>query len=257
MFDRPETDAVRKVFDHTVILYNYVTKPVINYSQAKEFEKLIRNNEVVSTVTQNYKKFFSPCLKILPAAKRKELDPREQEGFGDYAVMTILHPLKEGVEKVYNDYLAHPKKPTAKLVNRNSIAFLLEYGEWAALFTGDCYIKDIADRVDQLKNMKNAGGYRKIDMIKIPHHGAKENNEGLAEFVRNHKTYEFFVSASEHVDKNHPLNGILKELDEVAGKGTEGGNRMVVHTHTDIPNQDGLEHITIDNRDVVEWGNGR
>lgn len=157
IFNLPKTDPVRQAFDNTIILYNYVTKPVINYSHAREFEKLIQDNSVISTVKKCYRKYFSPCLKILSAAQRKELDPREQEGFENHAVLTILHPHKEGVEKVYKDYIAHPNKPKYELVNKNSIAFLLEYGERAALFTGDCYMKDIVNGIDQLKNMKTAG----------------------------------------------------------------------------------------------------
>lgn len=249
IYNLPQNDPVRQAFFNTIILYNYVTKPVISYSQAQKFEKLIQDNIVISTIKEYYYKYSSPCLKILSAERRRKLDPREQEDFENYAVLTLLHPHKEGVEQVYKDYMKHPKKSTASLVNRNSIVFMLEYGEHIALFTGDCYMQNIADEVDQLKNMKGVGGYRKIDLIKMPHHGSKENNEGLAEFARNHGTREFIVTSKEEWEKDLPSKKILMELDDIV----EDIHQIVLHTHTDLADLGELKHITVNKNDIIEW----
>lgn len=249
IYNLSKRDPVRQAFFNTIILYNYVTKPVISYSQAQEFEKFIQDNVVVSTVNKYYYQYYSPCLKILSATQRRDMDPREQEDFENYAVLTLLNPHKEGVEQVYKDYIKHPKRSTADLVNRNSIVFMLEYGKHIALFTGDCYMKNITDEIDQLKNMKGVGGYREIDVIKLPHHGSKENNKGLAEFARNHGTREFIVTGKETWDKDHPSKEILMELDDIA----EGISQIVLHTHTDLSDLSELKHITLDKKDIIEW----
>lgn len=252
IYNLPRTDPVRQAFSDTTILYNYVTKPVISYTQAQEFEKLIKDNAVVSTIKEYYYKYSSPCLKILSAERRKRLDPREQEDFKNYAVLTFLNPRKEGVEQVYKDYMKHPNASTANIVNKNSIVFMLEYGEHIALFTGDCYLQNITDEIDQLKNMqgKGVGEYRKIDMIKMPHHGSEENNEGLAEFARNHKTREFFLTSKEKWEKNLPSKKILMELNAIA----DDKNQIVIHTHTDLSDLGELKHIKISENDVIVWG---
>lgn len=249
IYSLPRTDPVRQAFSDTIILYNYVTKPVISYSQAQEFEKFIQHNTVVPTIKKSYTEYFSCCLKILTAEQRKELDPIEQDDFANYAVLTLLNPRKEGVEQVYKDYIKHPKKSTARLVNKNSIVFMLEYGKHIALFTGDCYMQDITDQIDQLKNMNREGEYRKIDIIKMPHHGSKENNEGLAEFARKHRTQELIVTSKERWENDFPSKKILMELDEVAAN----TRRMTLHTHTDLSHLSDLKHIVIDKNDIIEW----
>lgn len=251
VFSLPETDLVRQAFYSTVILYNYVTKPIISYTQAREFEKLIQNNTVISTVKKCYEMYSSPCLKILSVTKRKVLDPWEQKDYGKYAVLTILHPHKEGIEDVYKDFIIHPDKSSNKVVNKNSVVFLLEYGEHAALFTGDCFMKDIIDEIDQLKNMKSEKGFRKIDLIKIPHHGSYYNNEELAEFAKRHRTREFIVTGSKDWNKRHPSIKVLKELDEIV----DDTNRIVIHTHVGLSMwcENKLKHTIVDKNDSLEW----
>lgn len=251
VFRLPETDLFRQAFRNSIILYNYVTKPIISYAQAQEFEKLIQNNIVISTVKKCYGMYSSPCLKILSVTKRKELDPWEQKGYGEYAVLTILHPRKEGIEDVYKDFIIHPDKSSNKTVNKNSVVFLLEYGEHAALFTGDCFMKDLVEEIDQLKNMKSEKGFRKIDLIKIPHHGAYYNNKELAEFAKRHGTREFIVTGPKDWNKKHPSEKVLKELDEIA----DDTNRIVIHTHVGLSmwSERELKHTIIDKNDSLEW----
>lgn len=254
IFKLPLTDAVRRAFEHAVIIYNYVTKPVIIYPQAAEFENLLQKHAVISTVKKNYRRYFSPCLKILSYDQRKNFDPKEQEGFleGDYAVLTFLGPDKDGVEKVYRDYRKHPAKASLELVNRNSIAFLLEYGERAALFTGDGMMKDIADKAEQLKNMQRDGIYRKIDVVKMAHHGAKDNNTGLADFVKHHGTRELFVTGCEQWNGKHPSKEILSELNSMAD-GCQLQYQITFHTHTDLPWAEELDHLKFESGDMLIW----
>lgn len=197
LLKRKAKDPVRKVFEKTVILYNYVTKPVVSYRQAKDFEELILDNCVIPSVLKNYTPYSSPCLKIISSEMRKNLDPREQE---EYAVMTMLHPKREGIDEVYKDYMRWDKNNhhsvNYPLINKNSIVFLLEYANKCILFSGDCEMGKIMEEVDQLKNMGQEE-YRKIDLIKISHHGAFHNNSGLPKFAGNHKCTQYLVTGKE------------------------------------------------------------
>ena len=240
LFERDVTDSVRKAFEKTVILYNYVTKPVVSYRQAKEFEELILDNCVISTVLKNYILYSSPCLKIISSEMRRNLDPREQ---GEYAVMTLLHPKREGIEEVYRDYmnweLNNDYSVDSPLINKHSIVFLLEYADKCILFTGDCEMEEIIEEVDQLKNMSQ-NNYRKIDLIKISHHGAYQNNRELPKFASNHKCTQYFVTGRETWDGDHPSKDLLKEIvDEVE-------EDIEVFTHVNIDSENGYHIIPRD-----------
>lgn len=240
LFEREVTDPVRKAFEKAVILYNYVTKPVVSYRQAKEFEELILDNCVISTVLKNYTPYSSPCLKIISSKMRRNLDPREQR---EYAVMTLLHPKREGIEEVYRDYmnweLNKHYSVNSPLINKHSIVFMLEYAEKCILFTGDCEMEEIIEEVDRLKNMSQKG-YRKIDLIKISHHGAYHNNNGLPTFASNHECSQYFVTGREAWDGNHPSK---KLLEEIAG---EVGEEIKVFTHVKIDSENGYRIVPQD-----------
>lgn len=90
-------------------------------------------------------------------------------------------------------------------------------------------------------------------MIKIPHHGAKDNNKGLANFARNHGTREFIVTCNEDWNEKHPSEEILQELDAIG----ESTNEIVIHTHTDLSKLGEFEHTKIDKNDTIEWRNGK
>lgn len=215
-----EDSLVKTIFERTVIIYNYVTKPVISYRQAEEFEELLLNYSVISTIQKNYIPYSSPCLKIISSEKRRELDPREQENAA-YAVMTLIHPQKNGIEAVYADYMKYCNrkgKPDSELINRQSIVFLLEYQDKCALFTGDCEIEDVADEIEQLKNMRDEkGNYRRIDVIKIPHHGAIKNNKGLAAFAQKHQCRKYLVTGNREWDNKHPSHELMTDIAKSVG----------------------------------------
>ncbi|NNU76352.1 TIR domain-containing protein [Clostridium estertheticum] len=223
-----EMDA-RKAFEKTVIIYNYVTKPVVNYEHALKFEECIVDNIVIPTCKNNYIPYSCPCLKILSLKKRQYFDPREQQGYKDCAYLTLVHPSdKIEINDVYNDYIKktskEKKQPDQELVNRHSIAFLLEYGDVVVLFTGDSSIEIIKNKIHNLKNMED----RKINLIKIPHHGSKDNNTGLVEFAQVHECSKFLVTGEKKWNKKHPSSDLVEEL--VNGI----GDNMHIYTNVEL-----------------------
>lgn len=210
-----QDEELDKCIKRSIIIYNYVSPSVVSYKQADEFEELLQNHTVISTTMRNYTAYSSQCLKIISAELRRELDPDLSK---DYAVMTLLHPDWNGIKSVYKNYEVWKKwqikatkngDPTDnELINEQSIAFMIEYKNKRVVFTGDGYMKILISKIERFKNFEE----KKIDFIKIAHHGAKKNNEGLKEFAENHKCYQFFVTGKEIWDGIHPNKELVKEL---------------------------------------------
>ncbi len=210
----PSTHCVRQKLDRTVVIYNYVTRCVINYEHAVTLEQELLNHTVIPTSRKDYIPYSCPVLKLLSFEKRKTFDI--SSGDKRCAYMTLLHPDKQGIDAVYQDYEDKQRKgkkdAEKELVNRQSIAFLLEFEEKKVLFCGDGYMEQLAEKVEQLKNMKNAP----IEVIKIPHHGAYENNKGLADFAKRHKCNRFIVTGDKKWSatnpRRHPKEEVLDDL---------------------------------------------
>ena len=133
------------------------------------------------------------------------------------------------------------------LINKNSIVFLLEYTDKCILFAGDCEMKEIIEEVDQLKNMVQEE-YRKIDLIKISHHGAFHNNSGLPKFAGNHKCIQYLVTGKETWNGVHPSKDLLKKIvDEV-------DEDIDVFTHVKIDSENGYHIISRDEIILIEEG---
>ncbi len=207
--------ALENCVKKSIIIYNYVSPAVVSYTQADKFEEVLQNHTVISTTMRNYTAYGSQYLKIISAELRRELEPDLSQ---DYAVMTLLHPNWNGIKEVYKNYIDW-KKWTMKghkngnpinniLLNEQSIAFMIEYKNKRVLFTGDGYMEILVPKIEGLKNFNK----RKIDFIKIAHHGAQKNNTGLIEFAKNHECYQFFVTGEENWDGAHPNKELIDDL---------------------------------------------
>jgi metal-dependent hydrolase (beta-lactamase superfamily II) len=206
----PQDDLVRKKLEKTVVIYNYVTRCVINYNHAATLERELLNHTVVPTSRKDYITYSCPILKLLSFEKRKIFDVNT--GDKRCAYLTLLHPNKLGIDEVYQDYEEKQRKgvktPKKELVNRQSIAFLFEFAGKKVLFGGDGYIDELGEKVEQLKNMKTT----KIDLIKIPHHGAQDNNNELADFSKRHQCTRFIITGETVWRGLHPAESVLEDL---------------------------------------------
>lgn len=166
-----------------IIVYNKFINGLISYSQAEDFEKLIECREIIVS----YKEYQNNSGNIifLSVSQRMKLQKKEERVY-----ITFLGPTKDKVEKLYEYYKYYKanneteKSDNSKIVNRSSIMFILEYKNFAILMTGDGYISDIILSVDKLFD-KSITAYpvSKLNLIKIPHHGSKENNKKLGELL--------------------------------------------------------------------------
>lgn len=206
-----EDEDLKERLKNTKIIYNYVSKPLINYEHAENFEGLILDKKIIHTCNNHYIQESNTFFKILSLKKRTEFTPPSDE----CVYMTLLHPhKKEEVDEVYRDYCKKKedgkKTPNSKLVNKYSIALMIEFKGKTALFTGDSNMSILNEKVNNFKNIKN----KKIDIIKIPHHGAKTENVDLLDFAIEYKCSEFIITGQENWQGVHPNRELLNKMDE-------------------------------------------
>jgi beta-lactamase superfamily II metal-dependent hydrolase len=203
----------KEKFENTIIIYNYVIKKEVNYEHARKFEKIIKNYNVISSCENNYRGVESDWLKILSYKDRCELDSQSIQK--NCPCMTLIYPDKNGIKEVQEDYVSKQNKkeiqPKSELVNKNSIAFIIEYNDKTVIFTGDGEFDILSKRLNGLKNFEN----KKIDLIKMCHHGANANNKGLDEFAKKHECNKFIVTGEKKWKKIHPGEEVLNSLNAI------------------------------------------
>ena len=231
----------RSKFEDTVIIYNFVTQRVVNYKDAFDFEKMMDGHYVIPTGRYDYVNFSNELLRIISLEKRTKFAVNDA-----YAYLTLVAPDRAGIQSVYEDYCDKLKKagdeiteigqPKNNITNHNSIVFLLEFAGKKLLFMGDNDIDLIEPLIDGLKNMCTA----KIDLIKIGHHGAWDENKRLVKFAEKHRCNRFIVTGEKVWAQKHPDKYIMDELNA-----TEIEN---VHLYTKIDfGENKYTNIEVDN----------
>ena len=161
-------NSIKDKFADTVIVYNFVTKTVINYKTACVFEKLKKSNNIVSSVRYSYNEYNRENFKMLSLEKRYKFPITNDS----CVYLTFLFPNFEGIFNVRKDYeqkrAVGNYTPKKDIVNYNSIVFLIEYKGKKALFMGDNSINNIKIIIRDLKNINefNIDGRFKIDFKK-------------------------------------------------------------------------------------------
>ncbi|WGX73364.1 hypothetical protein QJS67_01085 [Acinetobacter radioresistens] len=89
-----------------------------------------------------------------------------------------------------------PYFPDPSLTNKSSFAFLIEYGDKKILYLGDCHVETIISWLDMecIETLE-------VDLIKISHHGSK-NNTNL-DLLRRIKSKKYFISTNGNIH-SHP-----------------------------------------------------
>ncbi len=177
-----------------IIVYNRFINGEISYKQAEEFELLTKDyHNIVS-----YKEYQENRGDIifLSVSQRKKLKKAKGQIY-----ITFLSPQKEKVQKLYEYYNYYKynsrktKHSNSKIVNQSSIMFILEYDNYVILMTGDGYISDIMKDITILADEEQTNDHIKaFDLIKIPHHGSKENNEELGKLLEKIPCNRFIIT---------------------------------------------------------------
>ena len=185
----------KDICENTVMVYNKFINGLISYRQAEAFDKLINGHQVIVS----YKEYQDNTGDIIFLSVKQRQKCKIGKG---KIYITFLNPSKEKVEELYQNYKYWKKKEKkksndAKVVNRSSIIFILEYNEKAILMTGDGYISDIITFIEILSdNELTCVPIKKLDLIKIPHHGSKENNKKLDKILERMSCEKFIITNS-------------------------------------------------------------
>lgn len=203
------TPDISQQLKDTIIIYNYVAHGEISYKQARILENLIHDRKVINSFSQKYENNRS-MLKFLPLSIRKilEFTPQREQN----AYFTFLGPNNAGANAVMMDYNRcywEGSTPNSELINKNSITFLLEFAGKRVLFSGDAFLSDVETALCNIEDPKNP---LKIDLIKIPHHGAKDNNSAIGYFSKKHKCIHFLLTAKTPRAKDHPDEIVIQQL---------------------------------------------
>jgi beta-lactamase superfamily II metal-dependent hydrolase len=203
-------DESNEVVKDTKIIYNHVVKKIISYKQAKQFEDIIKGREIINSYMNSYDSY--EFMDILSMEDRKLC---VDIGTEDRAFLTFINPKGTDISKVHNNCIKvlndEKKRENSKLINRNSIVFMLEFNDKKALFTGDSTWKYIQKSLDTI--FLEDEGYD-MNLIKIPHHGAYDNNIELSDYAQKHNTEIFLVTGNQEWDKNHPSEKLISELKD-------------------------------------------
>lgn len=181
---------------------NKITERKMSYEQGKTLEReLLRYNLLEH--------------KVIKALDKIELGT---------AILTILSPREDDIKRLYNKWereTSDKKKASSSendykksircllkedkyskdesIVNRSSISFLLEYGDFKILMLAD-------SRSDIITKSLNKLGYTKnkkliVNYVKLPHHGSKNNlNYDLLEIIDCKK----YIISTDGSIFNHP-----------------------------------------------------
>lgn len=141
----------------------------------------------------------------------------------DGASVTVIGPVQKRLDKLRKDWLKALKKPAkpareaalqelfstkrdTSVPNLSSIVVLVDIAGKSLLLTGDGLGDDI---VSAWKQLGLPDGRRKIDILKMPHHGSKVNSS--REFLSFFSASHYVFSADGHNDNPDPplLEGLL------------------------------------------------
>jgi len=124
----------------------------------------------------------------------------------DSIVIEFISPTKEILRKFMKNWKS--EKKDAEITNKSSIVFLLSYQNKNILMTGDSYTSVFQKRLF---------GLRKIDAVKLPHHGSKNgNNAEILQLIDRYKCRKVIVSTNEgdkELDKK-----LMADIEERIGK---------------------------------------
>ena len=187
-----------------VVFNEYVDPSTISYKQGVRLKQCIGkypNIKLINAYSQNYEmKIKNKCV-IFKCVENNIACINE--GINSI-IIKFISPTKEVLRKFMKNWKSN--KNDAKITNDSSIIFLLSYQDKNILMTGDSSV-----RVFQ-KNLSNLPELKKIDVIKLPHHGSKNgNNDGILRLIDKYKCEKIIVSTKE--DDKELDKKLIKEIE--------------------------------------------
>lgn len=195
--------------DFFIMFNDFVDPSTIKYTQGIQLKRIIDKYPTI-TLVHSYRQNeifkingFEVCIQncIQNSNLLKPIAHKE-----NVILIDIILPAKETIVKLMKAWLSEKKNPN--LVNESSIVFTLEYNRKKILLSSDNYYSKI---LEQLLNFKRKN--IEFDLIKIAHHGAKENNYRISELINQNKRIKIMVpiyKKSKFIAFKSTLKEILK-----------------------------------------------
>lgn len=181
-------------------LYEKITHAANEDLLVKSYDACFRDvNEKIQTIMKDDE---SLELKLFSIGDRK----LEEKIDSSIVNITILWPDDTAIDSLMRNW--SEKKVNARMFNRSSIVFLLEFSGRSALMMGDAYVSDVMCNVEELLRRKRIS---KVDLIKMPHHGAKDNNEGIWDMTAKLNCCKLMLSIKQNQENEevHPNRELL------------------------------------------------
>ena len=200
-------------------LFNKYDESLISYRDAKVLADDLKKFFPMDKVVKSYSRSFSQKqnlklneksdqnlelqINLMSKGQRSKCEKVEP----DVVNITVLGPDIDNISKFMRNW--HDNNKDSELTNRVSICLLVEFDNKKILMSGDGYLKDMEVVLEQI-------GIDKLDVIKAPHHGAKENNSSLVDMVNKYKCsfVLFTIDLNKDKEGKHPDIEVIKKLKE-------------------------------------------
>ena len=196
--------------DNFFVVFNeYVDPSTISYNQGVRLKHYIvkyPNIKLINAYSQNYKMKIKDRYVIFKCVENNISCINEGS---NSIIIEFISPTKEVLRKFMKNWKSNKKD--AKITNDSSIVFLLSYQNKNILMTGDSSISVFRKKMFDLPKLK------KIDVIKLPHHGSKNgNNDGILRLIDKYQCKKIIVSTKE--DDKELDKKLIKEIKNKIGE---------------------------------------
>lgn len=152
-------------FEHEISVKQGINLRDYYHSKGRNFKEVIAG-DILNIADLITFKILSPTQDDL--TKFKEEWKQEEQKF-EFEIASKLNDYGISIEELISNIF----KEDTDLVNKSSIAFLIEIGQFKAFFSADAHPSIIC------KSLRNLGYSKqnrlKLDILKVPHHGSKGN----------------------------------------------------------------------------------
>lgn len=209
--------------DKTFIIYNKYDETLITYDKGKKLYEEIKNKLSQNLLIKSYARDYSRENKVIERRKKTDelsvhILSKQQRSLmnterleKDNVYITLLSPKINILKRFMRNWKNVSngiKKESATLKNQSSIIIMIEFNDKRLLMLGDGPSNAAYDALSEIK------GIKKIDYIKLSHHGAKNSNKGIEKFCDTYSCETFGVTIKENQDneRNHPNRDLLISL---------------------------------------------
>ena len=189
-----------------IIFNDFCDESLISYKQGIRLKEIIEKHENI-TLINTYKENKSIEINNFNIIFRMKDGPEVLDRDNNI-IINFLLPKKCTLKKLMKAWKCEKKGST--IINRSSIVFTLKYSGKTILMSGDGYFKDI------IKILEDEDGFTSFDLIKIAHHGSRNNNLDLQNIVKKYKCKKLMLLTNlEHKILDEKLINELKEIENL------------------------------------------